>query len=226
MRILLNKNIFDQHQRIAFAVALLVLLGALLIVLLYYGGFGRAKRVLWGGERTISETPSPRTLSQVRASDSRLALSSGEEVYLVSREQVLIEQGKTLKEGYALALPEGEQWSPDAKLVYVRSLGTVTTLGVSSGWEVAFGSAVKKKGYVVSIVRGAVTDKKEVASSSFGYSLPKEWYDAGEAIRSIQTLPQFRDATISGINFYYNEDGKRWGYAISSSNGTVSIPVR
>jgi hypothetical protein len=39
-------------------------------------------------------------------------------------------------------------------------------------------------------------------------------------------LPQFEGATASSINFFYNMDGKRWSYAISTSKGTTSMPVK
>ena len=63
-------------------------------------------------------------------------------------------------------------------------------------------------------------------STSYGYTLPQNWYDSGDALLSLKTEPQFKDATVSSLNFYYNEDGKRWAYALSTSNGTLSMPVK
>lgn len=216
--------ILREHKRDYFVIGAII--AAVIFAAVYYGGFRNAKRAIFDGERVIKETPLPRAIERVSVVDGRSVMSTGENIALVSREHVIIEGGKTLKEGYAIAEPEARSWATDAKLVYIHSLGTVTIDGVSSGWEVVFGSKIKKKGYMVSVVGGMVVDKRDVISTSSGYTLPSDWYDAAEAVKSIQTLPQFKDATISGLNFYYNEDGKRWGYAISSSNGTVSIPVR
>lgn len=217
-------KLFLQDKRIWASLLVLLVIGGGIVV--YYGGFHKAKVALVGGERTIKETPTVRTIESASSVDGRRVESTGEDFALVSRERVIIDGGKTLKESYALAEPEARGWSEDAKLVYVRSLGSVTVEGVSSGWEIVFGSKVKKKGYMFAVIGGALTAGKEVAAASSGYELPLNWYDAGDAIKSIQTLPQFKEATVSGLNFYYNEDGKRWGYAILSSNGTVSVPVR
>ncbi len=132
----------------------------------------------------------------------------------------------TVKGAYALALKETAKDAPDAKPVFVRSLGTVTLDGHSSYWQVGFGSAKNKKGYEALIQGEKIVSLKEIPSQSYGYALPKNWYDSGDAIDSIRTMPQFTDATVSSISFFYNEDGKRWGYALGTSKGTVSVPVR
>ena len=201
-------------------------LALILVVVIYYGGPQRAKRAIFDNERSIVETPAPRTVTNISLNDGRKAVSTGESVALSSGEHLIIEGGKTLKEAYAIAFPVASVWASDAKLVYIRSLGTVTIEGVSSGWEVAFGSKEKKKGYVVSVVNSLVASEGETISSVYGYDVPERWYDAGEAIKAFRGLPQFADVTISGLNFYYNKDGKKWGYAVSSSVGTVSVPVR
>ncbi|OGI85867.1 hypothetical protein A3A05_00715 [Candidatus Nomurabacteria bacterium RIFCSPLOWO2_01_FULL_41_12] len=132
----------------------------------------------------------------------------------------------TLKGSYDVALPKAQAWAKDAKLVFLTSQGAVTLEGKSSSWQVAFGSASKKKGYEVIIQGDKIVSEKEIPSTEYGYDLPTNWYDAGEAIVSLQTLPQFADATVSSINFFYNKDGKRWGYALGTSRGTTSMPVR
>ena len=220
------KTISEHKHKIALIAAVVVLALLVLSVVVYYGGFTKAKRALINNERVITEAPLPRTFSETSTTEGRFVASSGEDISLTSGERVVIEDGVTLKESYVIAEQEARTWASDAKLVYIKSLGTVTTEGVSSGWEVVFGSDVQKSGYALAVIGGVVSEKKEVVSAAVGYELPQDWYDAVEAIRSIQTLPQFEQATISGLSFYYNEDGKRWGYAISSSNGTVSIPVR
>jgi hypothetical protein len=132
----------------------------------------------------------------------------------------------TLKGSYTIALPAATKWSKDASLVFLNSGGAVTLEGKSSMWQVVFGSALKKKGYEVIIQADKIVSEKEIASTEYGYALPNNWYDAGDAIISIQTEPQFAKATVSSINFFYNKDGKRWGYALGTSNGTTSMPVR
>lgn len=132
----------------------------------------------------------------------------------------------TLKKSFEVALPKAEVWAKDAKLVFLTSQGAVTLAGESSMWQVVFGSLAKKKGYEIIIQGDKIVSEKEIPSQEYGYDLPVNWYDAGEAIRSIQTLPQFVDATVSSINFFYNRDGKRWGYALGTSRGTTSMPVR
>lgn len=132
----------------------------------------------------------------------------------------------TLKGGYDVAKPKAEAWAKDAKLVFLTSQGAVTLEGKSSMWQVVFGSLSKKKGYEVVVQGDKIVSEKEIPSTEYGYDLPTNWYDAGEAIVSIQSLPQFADATVSSINFFYNRDGKRWGYALGTSRGTTSMPVR
>lgn len=132
----------------------------------------------------------------------------------------------TLKESYNLANGSAIGWSSDAKLVYLTSGGAVTLEGKSSQWQVVYGSELKKKGYEVIIQADKIVSEKEIISSEYGYLLPSNWYDASEAIKSLQTLPQFSTATVSSINFFYNSDGKRWGYALGTSNGTTSMPVK
>lgn len=132
----------------------------------------------------------------------------------------------TLKDSFNLALPNALAWASDADLIYLTSGGAVTLEGKSSQWQVTFGSSKTKKGYEIIIQGDKIVSEKEILSTEYGYSLPGNWYDADEAIKSIQTLPQFIGATISSINFFYNIDGERWGYALGTSNGTTSMPVR
>ena len=132
----------------------------------------------------------------------------------------------TLKGSYTKVLPEVSSWAPDAKLVFVKSLGTLNIDGKSSEWQIVFGSKTKKKGYEFILEGDKEVSAKQIDSNVYGYTLPKNWYDDDEAIKSVQTLPQFANATISGINFSYNTDGKVWVYGLSTSNGTTSMPVR
>lgn len=132
----------------------------------------------------------------------------------------------TLKGGYDAALVEALVWAPDAALVFEKSLGVVTAEGKSGEWQVTFGSKAKKAGFEVLVYGDAIAAKKEIPSASYGFALPQNWYDSEDALLSLRTMPQFEAATVSSISFYYNEDGKRWGYALATSNGTVSMPVK
>lgn len=132
----------------------------------------------------------------------------------------------TLKGSYDVAKPKAEAWSSDARLVFVTSQGAVTLDGKSSMWQVVFGSASREKGYEVVIQGDKVVSEKEIPTGEYGYNLPTNWYDANDAIGSIQSLPQFSNATVSSINFFYNRDAKRWGYALGTSRGTTSMPVK
>ena len=132
----------------------------------------------------------------------------------------------TLKGSYEVAKPKAGAWAPDAKLVFLSSQGAVTLEGKSSMWQVVFGSLSEKKGYEVIIQGDKIVSEKEIPTAEYGYNLPTNWYDANEAIGSIQSLPQFADATVSSINFFYNRDAKRWGYALGTSRGTTSMPVK
>lgn len=131
----------------------------------------------------------------------------------------------TLKGGYDKALSEAIAWAPDAALVFEKSLGVVTAEGKSGEWQVTFGSQKKKMGFEVLVYGDTIASKKEIASKIYGYALPKNWYDSGDALISLRTLPQFETATVSSISFYYNTDEKKWGYALATSNGTVGMTV-
>jgi len=132
----------------------------------------------------------------------------------------------TLKGGYEKASVEALVWAPDAALIFERSLGVVTAEGKSGEWQVTFGSKAKKAGFEVLVYGDTIAAKKEIDSTSYGFALPQNWYDSEDALLSLRTLPQFETATVSSINFYYNADENKWGYALATSNGTVSMPVK
>lgn len=218
------KIFYNNNQRLVWIMAgvLTLIVG----VVAYYGSPMKTKRAIFDNERVISEKPTPRAVESTASFDARAATSTGQAVSLTSSTHLLIDDGTTIKEGYAIANPVALSWSSDAKLVYIRSLGTVTLGGVSSGWEVAFGSKMLSKQYVISVINGKVAKNAEIIATSFGHDVPMKWHDSGDAIKSIQTSSVFKDATISGLNFYYSEDSKLWGYAISTSRGVVPVFVR
>lgn len=132
----------------------------------------------------------------------------------------------TMKDAYSVASSTAVAWSRDAALVYIHSLGVVTSDGKSGEWQIVFGSKTKKKGYEVIVFGSDIASQKEIDATAYGYPLPKNWYDSGDALTALRTEGQFANATVSSINFFYNTDGKKWGYALATSNGTVSMPVK
>lgn len=132
----------------------------------------------------------------------------------------------TLRQAYDKADTEAKIWAPDSALVSVKSLGVLMADGKSGEWQVMFGSKTKKQGYEVLVYGEEIVSKKEISSDTYGFDLPGNWYDSPDALSSLKTMPQFESATVSSISFYYNEDGKKWGYGIATSNGTVSMPVK
>lgn len=218
-------NFINNHKRISWITISLV---AVLVVgtIVYYGGPRNAERAIFYNERIVRETPAPRVVDSVSVASGRKIISTGETIPFIGDKRVVIEGGKTSKEGYMIAEPIALAWSDDAKLVYIHSLGTVTTEGVSSGWEIAFGSKTKMNGYVITVAVGKIIEEKEVTSTSSGFGLPKNWYDSGDAIKSLQSLSQFSDATLNSLIFFYSEDGDVWQYALSTSRGNTTMLVR
>lgn len=132
----------------------------------------------------------------------------------------------TVKGSYNLAKQEAGKWSSDAKLVFVKSLGAITLEGKSSQWQIVFMSKTKTgKGYEIIVQEDQVVSQKEIPSKIIGADLPKNWYDSDGAIKSLQTLPQFLDATVSSIVFSYDTDSKKWMYALSTSRGATAMTV-
>lgn len=132
----------------------------------------------------------------------------------------------SIKMAYGKVLSDATNWSSDAALVYIKSLGVITSEGYSGEWQIVFGSKLKNSGYEILVYGDKVVSQKEISGTAFGYPIPINWYDSGDALISLRTLPQFARATVSAISFFYNEDGKRWGYALSTSSGTISMPVK
>lgn len=132
----------------------------------------------------------------------------------------------SLKEAHQLVEERARAWAPDAALVSIQSLGVITEEGRSGEWQLFFASKARGTGIEFIVYEDAIAREKEVASAGSGFALPSDWYDSGEALRSLRGMPQFEKATVSSLNFFYNEDGERWGYVLATSLGTVSIPVR
>lgn len=214
------------------AAAVIIVLG---LVILYFFGIkpsDLAKELGLQRERpqVVEETLVIPYTQKITGTEGRTASPSSVAVPLVPKsdaEKVIVEKAVlTVKGSYDLAKSEAENWSSSAKLVFVKSLGAVTLEGKSSQWQLAFSSALKpKKGYEVIIQADDIVSKKEIDASAAGANIPKNWYDSDGAIKSLQELPQFADATVSGINFFFNQDGKTWMYGLTTSRGATSMTV-
>ncbi len=181
--------------------------------------------------QVVKENLSIPQTEKITGSEARSVSDGTVSVKLVPKsdgEKVVVEKAVlTVKGSYELAKTEAVKWSPDAKLVFVKSLGAITIDGKSSQWQAAFSSASKKsKGYEVIIQGDQIVSKREIDLTAIGADLPNNWTDSGAAIATLQNLPQYSSATVSSIHFSYNEDAKEWRYAISTSIGVVSVRVR
>lgn len=139
---------------------------------------------------------------------------------------VVVDAVLTVKGSFNLAQKSALVWASDAKLVFIKTLGTVMLDGKSSYWQIGFGSLNKKSGYEIVIKGDTIVSSTEVSTISYGFDLPQNWYDSGDAIDSIRTLPQFREASVSQINFFYNNDAKWWSYSVITSVGSSIMSVK
>ena len=225
------KEILKKNKKtVIAAISVMVLfVGGLLVWLLMPGIVEKARVEIQGGKVIEEKIVIPET-TRVSVEEARIPDGAGYVVPLVPKteeEHILVSKAVlTIKGSYDIAVKEEMKWAPDAKLIYIKSLGAVTIEGKSSTWQIVMGSRTKKKGYEVIIQEDKVISQKEIESNSYGFDLPGEWYDSNDAVISLQTLPQFSDATISSLSFYYNTDGKRWGYVFATSRGTTSMSVR
>ena len=219
-----------QKSKIIIVSTIVVILLVVGLGLWYRSPSFKKTMTIFEKPKVVEETLVIPTNTQVEVNDGRIPTTDKYAVPLVpvsEGEKVVVPNAVvTLKGSFDIALPNAIKWSKDAKLILLTSGGAVTLEGKSSQWQVTFGSLLKKKGYEIVIQADKIVSEKEISSTEYGYSLPTNWYDANEAIKSLQTLPQFSKATISSINFFYNKDGKRWGYALGTSAGTTSMPVR
>ncbi|MBI5147854.1 MAG: hypothetical protein HZA37_01745 [Parcubacteria group bacterium] len=219
---------FFENKKIVIAGAVLLIL-ALLVWLFMPDIFEKARIDLQGGRVINEQLVVPETKEFV-ALEGTTVYQSQIQVPLNPKnnaEKIIVPKAAlTVKGGYALAAPEAILWSPDSKPVFIKSLGAVTLDGKSSQWQLAFSSKTKpQKGYEIVIQENLIVSKKEVDSGAIGADFPKNWFDSDGAVKSLQALPQFSEATISAINFFYNHDAKRWRYGIATSIGSTSIAV-
>lgn len=216
-----------------------VILSAIVVVYLFFPSVFRF--VLNDGNKTTYQSESPKKVivEEKMSVPETKNISQGDGMYPNNSEYKVPlkkEEGKeeiiflkavlTLKNSYDLAEKRAMEWSGDAKLILIKSMGAVDNTGKSSQWQIAFGSELKKGGYEVIIHEDKIVSAKEVESSEYGYPLPSNWYDSNEALASLNGLSGFISATISGISFYYNRDGKIWKYALVTSAGNTSMNVK
>lgn len=129
----------------------------------------------------------------------------------------------TVKGSYELVRSVAAEWSADAQLAMIKSLGAVTLEGKSSQWQLVFSSKKMKKGYEVIMQGDKIVSQKEVDSAAKGAEVPKNWTDSGDAIKKLQAMPQYGTVSITTINFFYNEDAGEWRYGFSTSVGATSV---
>ena len=181
--------------------------------------------------RVIQEKLTIPNTTSFTGAEGRVVDQGGVAVALVPKseaEKVIVPGAElSVKGSYDFAQPEASKWSSDAKLVFIKSLGAVTLDGKSSQWQIAFSSKTKKsRGYEIIVQKNKIVSQKEIESAATGTDIPANWFDSGEAIKTIQDMPQYNNASISAINFFYNFDAKEWKYGISTSAGVTSIRVR
>ena len=220
-----------QNKKLVYIIVGIIIV-IVVVAILYFSGLIPSsvinKLEFKKGPQVVEENLVIPETQKITGAEGRTVESGKVDVPLVPKtesEKVIVAKAVlTVKGSYGLSLPEAEKWASDAKLVFVKSLGAVTLEGKSSQWQLAFSSKTQsKKGYEIIVQGDAIVSKKEIESTAIGASLPASWKDSGEAIVLLQELPQFSDATISSINFYYNADGKIWRYALSTSKGTTSV---
>ncbi len=129
---------------------------------------------------------------------------------------------------YDLVTVEALAWAKDAQLALIKSLGTVTLEGTSSGWQLVYVSVTKKSGYEIIIDGGNSVQKKEIITNAKGGVVPQNFKDrdASWAIARLTENPQWKEATMTGLNFTYNADAKAWEYVIANTYGGSSVRVR
>jgi hypothetical protein len=145
------------------------------------------------------------------------------------KDQVYITKAKlSLKEAYNFTKEAALAWSSDQKLIFIRSNGALGLDGKASSWQIAYGSAKKRKAYEIIIEADKVISEKEVDTQNFGQETPLNWYDSNEAIASLPNLAQFTFDTVSAISFYYSQAAESWAYGLATGSGqkTTSMWVK
>jgi hypothetical protein len=224
----------ETNKKIIYIVGGVVVLAVILIILYFMGIIspGLVKKVTFQKTpQVIEENLVIPDTQKVTGSDGRVVEKGNVETPLVPKddgEKIIVAKAiLTVKGSYDLAMPEAQKWSLDAKVAMIKSLGAVTLEGKSSQWQLAFTSKSKpKKGYEIIIQADKIVSQKEIDSTAVGADLPASFKDSAEAIKVLQELPQYSDASLSAVSLYYNTDGKIWRYTLSTSKGSVSTSAQ
>lgn len=183
--------------------------------------------------KVIEETLEIPQTEKITGAEGKIIEEGNVDVPLVPKsegEKVIVSKAVlTVKGAYNLALAEAQKWSPDARLVFIKSLGAVTLEGKSSQWQLAFSSKSKtNKGYEIIIQADQIVSKKEIDSAAIGVDLPKSWPDSDYFIKELQKRPTNADATLSGFLLASTPESTdvKWWFSISTSKGTVTFEVK
>ncbi len=219
---------------IIFAIAILIL--AVLFRFIFPEKFSRLADFLTGKKvnlenlqpKVVEENIVPPQPRKILSTTGRMISAGPVETPIIpknSGEEVIIPQAiLTAKGVYNAALPEAQKWSSSAKLVFIKSIGALALNGKSDGWQIVFGSKMKKgKGYEMIFGGDKIISQKEIDSVATGADLPSAWRDSDAALMILRQTPNFSGATVSSINFFYNIDAKIWQYAFATSKGTTTI---
>lgn len=222
-----------QKNKIYYAVAGTFILLFIIMGIYFFGGFTFVKKTLHLGPQgtVVQENLVIPNTQKVNGVEGRFMVNGNVQTPLMPKnesQQIVVEKAiLTLKGCYNLAALEAQKWSADAKPVFIKSLGAVTLEGKSSQWQIIFSSASKpKKGYEIIVQADQIVSKKEIDSTAVGADFPNNLKDSVEAIKVLQELPQYSDATLSAISLYYNADGKIWRYTLSTSKGLTSAAAQ
>lgn len=212
-----------------FLLIIAILFGSGIFFMTFTGGNLEITDFLKSEKKIISDSFRKIDIKEISLSDTRSIGPSGSPIPFDTKkadDYVVQNAKKTLKESYDLVLLAAQEWSGDAQLVFIKSIGTVTVDGKSSQWQIVFYSQEKKAGLVMAVWGEVIASKSETVSEIAGHDLPENWYDSRSALGSLSATPKFQTATVSGIMFYYNEDAGGWIYAVQTSLGSTIMHVR
>lgn len=233
-----HKKTTNQNKKIVYAVVIGVLIIAMAIAATYFfGGISSFKKTFHVGinKKIIDErilTPDTKKINWV---DGKI-LSSGEYAIPLNPEirgeEIIVPNAiNTIIGAYEIALPGSLEWSRDAKLAFIKSLGAVTLDGKSSSWQVVFASISKKKKVFEAIIqKNEIISEKEIDSSVvvIGADVPSKWPDVADFIRILQSRAVFSDATVTSFLFGSTPESTdtKWWLSLNTSKGVVTFEIR
>lgn len=228
------KSFFEnKRNRYAAVIAGVIIVAALIYVFDLFG-LGEKIDILVQKGKVIEENLVIPDTQKISGIEGRFVSPGIAEVKLNPKsaaETIIVPKAVlTVKGVYDSVLAEALNWQSDAKLSFIKSLGSVTLEGKSSQWQIIFVFAkTKQKGYEIIVQGSEIVSKKEIeATVIVGGEIPKNFSerDSNWAIGQMAPIPQFSESSISAINFSYNPDAKAWDYVIANSFGNSAIRVR